>query len=111
MHQYIQIPGSSKYPPAKWMQYCVGIAPAWDVARSAGRNSGLRRWRTHESVDRWKPLHTLEHCTDEEPRNGSQRDRLGIVFENRVALQSYIDKAILDTVLGFVKGRKMDGEE
>ena len=27
-----------------------------------------------------------------------------IVFENRVALQSYIDKAILDTVLGFVKG-------
>lgn len=32
-----------------------------------------------------------------------------IVFENRVALQSYIDKAILDTVLGFVKGRKMDG--
>jgi len=32
-----------------------------------------------------------------------------IVFENRVALQSYIDKAILDTVLGFVKGQKMDG--
>lgn len=27
-----------------------------------------------------------------------------VVFENRVALQSYIDKAILDTVLSFVKG-------
>lgn len=34
-----------------------------------------------------------------------------IVFENRVALQTYIDKAILDTVLGFVKEQKMDGEE
>lgn len=32
-----------------------------------------------------------------------------VVFENRVALQSYIDEAILDTVLGFVKEQKMDG--
>ena len=29
-----------------------------------------------------------------------------VVFENRVALQSYIDEAILDTVLGFVKEPK-----
>lgn len=27
------------------------------------------------------PLHPLEYRTDEEPRNGSQRDRLGTVLE------------------------------
>ena len=32
-----------------------------------------------------------------------------VVFENRVALQSYIDKTILDTVLSFVKPTRKDG--
>ena len=28
-----------------------------------------------------KPMHSLEYCTNKEPRNRSQRDRLGTVLE------------------------------
>ena len=37
--------------------------------------------RDDESFDRRKPLHTLEYRADEEPRNRSQRNRLGTVLE------------------------------
>ena len=28
-----------------------------------------------------KPMHQVEYCANEEPRNGGQRDRLGTVLE------------------------------
>ena len=49
-----------------------------------------RNWRRkNENTDRRKPLHTLEYRADEEPRNRSQRHRLGTVFNYRIARDKY----------------------
>lgn len=33
-----------------------------------------------------------------------------VICENKVSIQSAIDKAVIETVLGFVEGAKMDGD-
>lgn len=78
--------------------YFVKTGVAKSAKMEAGKSSGY-------SIDFWEGKWIVRKSI----MYNKSLIEMPVVFENRVALQSYIDKAILDTVLGFVKSTRMDG--